>query len=439
MESDRNEEHTEAAAENPGGKSGKKRKLLIGILAAVTGIIVLTAVIWYNLPQQRFDRQMSIGKQFLDETEYEDAVLAFTTALEILPDEASATEQLETTYVAWGDSCLSDGDYESAVETLGKGKSQLPDSTAFEDPLAKTYVAWGKSCAESGDYQTAATVLQEGMDATGENSAVRGALIDTYLAWTKSLVESGDLDGAKKVIAEAADVVPSDEVTKEQTEVEDRIREQEVLDAANETVQEITDTASVDDIETATDNILKLLSDHMDDLMQICDNHDGTYVDPGNGFGVYNIDGLYYLYLGEFDGDKRQGHAMWLQFYRDVDGVTGFYRYDGEWENDLPNGSMVATYSTVPNKMVGTVVDGLWDGKVADTMPDRDTGVLSTWIETYDHGKLQILETDRTGDDHPYACAVNADDSGEYLWFMEEEVNSTYGVSGFLPADKTDG
>lgn len=441
MEADRDEKHTETeAAENqegmkrstpktPCGKTGRKRNLLIGLLAASAGVIVLIAVIWYNLPQQRFDRQMTLGREFLEDADYEDAVLAFTTALKILPKEESATGQLETAYVAWGDSYVSDGDYESAVNTLGKGKKQLPESTAFEDPLAKTYVAWGTGSVKSGDYEMATQVLKEGMAATGENSAVKDALTDAYLAWTRSLVESGDLDGAKKVIGEAADVVPSDEVTKEQTLVEDRIREREILEAANETVQEITDAATVEDLETSKDSILKLLSEHGDDLIQICDDHDGTYVDPENGFGVYNIDGAYYLYLGEFAGDKRQGHAVWLEFYEFEDGTPGFIRYDGEWENDLPNGSMVATYSDTPNKMVGSVVNGLWEGEVANTMPDSDTGELTTWLETYVHGKLQILNTDEESD-YPYACAVRADDASAYLWYEEDAVEGTYGVLG---------
>ena len=525
VEENRNEAHTEAAAaaespetpkqgspKNPGGKTGKKKgKLLIGGIAAAAGIIVLTAVIWYNLPKQRFDRQMTIGSRYLDNMDYEDAVLAFTTALEILPKEESATGQLESAYVAWGDSYSSEGDYENAVNTLGKakaqlpestafeepleqtyvawadsysasgdyasavstlgkakaqlpesaaleeplvqiyvawadscsasgdyasavnalgqGKEQLPESTAFEDPLAQAYVDWGNSSAKSGDYKKATDILKEGLGATGENSKVRKVLTNTYLKWTESLVESGDLEGAKKVIGEAADVVPSDDVTKEQTDVNDRIQEREILKEAGE-IQEVTDTTSVDDVAKAADGVTKFLTNRMDDLIRICDDHDGTYADPKNGFGVYNIRGQYYLYLGEFNGNARQGHALWLQFYRNTDNVPEFVRFDGEWEHDLPNGSMVQTYSAQPNKMVGNVVNGLWEGEVYNTIPNQDTGELATFIETYYDGKLDILRSD--GDsDAPYACAVAVDNPDRYMWYPEEVVNATYGVGGF--------
>ena len=70
------------------------------------------------------------------------------------------------------------------------------------------------------------------------------------------------------------------------------------------------------------------------------------------GIGIYVVYGVW-IYIGEFYNQMRSGYGVWINLY------SG-YRFEGEWRDDLPNGSgtLFDRYIT----MTGSLVNGLWHG-----------------------------------------------------------------------------
>lgn len=129
----------------------------------------------------------------------------------------------------------------------------------------------------------------------------------------------------------------------------------------------------------------------------------------GKGIAVY-CDGYYYY--GDFVDDLRSGDGIYIRATYGEGSAMGSFIYDGEWENDLPNGKGTATSNYYPEEISsselklkiikGTFKDGLEDGDmtlngttkggssvnyeytvtdgVPDKLSDEDSGVKGQYI-----------------------------------------------------------
>ncbi|MBT9777449.1 hypothetical protein GPL15_13140 [Clostridium sp. MCC353] len=68
----------------------KKTKLIICLSAVLLGILCACLILFFTSPKQRLGRQMTLGAKYLTENNYEEAVIAFTAAIEIEPRLAEA-------------------------------------------------------------------------------------------------------------------------------------------------------------------------------------------------------------------------------------------------------------------------------------------------------------------------------------------------------------
>ena len=71
-----------------------------------------------------WQEQYDLGVRYLSEGNYEEAIIAFTVAIEINPKRAEAYERLADAYAALGD-------IENAVEILRQGIEAIGDNTLF--------------------------------------------------------------------------------------------------------------------------------------------------------------------------------------------------------------------------------------------------------------------------------------------------------------------
>lgn len=92
----------------------KNNKIKIGIFALVVIACIVGIIIYSNSSGQRLQRQLNLGQKYLNELNYEQAVVAYELALEIDPLSAEAYLGLAEAYVA-------QDNYEKAVEILQKG------------------------------------------------------------------------------------------------------------------------------------------------------------------------------------------------------------------------------------------------------------------------------------------------------------------------------
>lgn len=71
--------------------SGGKRVIQALIIVILIMIVAIEGVlIFFRLPAQRLSRELRLGEKYLDELQYEDAILSFTEAIRISPKSAEA-------------------------------------------------------------------------------------------------------------------------------------------------------------------------------------------------------------------------------------------------------------------------------------------------------------------------------------------------------------
>ncbi len=130
-------------------------KRIISILTAVILSVVMFASCGKTV-EAKWQEQLDLGMRYLEEMDYDNAILAFTKAIEVDPNRSEAYVERAKLYVqrgAEGDLALAAADYEKAIE-LGE------ESVDIFLALASIY-------EELGDLERAMEVLQQGYDLTG--------------------------------------------------------------------------------------------------------------------------------------------------------------------------------------------------------------------------------------------------------------------------------
>ena len=128
---------------------GKIRTLVFCILAAV----FLTAC----GTQTRWQKQYDLGMQYLTEGNYEEAVVAFTAAIEIEPNQALA-------YVGRGGAYIGSGETEA---NLGAALSDYLRAIELDDMDMGGYIGAADVYIRRGEFDLAEEILQTGFDKTG--------------------------------------------------------------------------------------------------------------------------------------------------------------------------------------------------------------------------------------------------------------------------------
>lgn len=136
-------------------KEKKPSKRLIMAIAAV--LVVLLAIFiginMYNAPKRQLAEQLDLGNRYLEEMDYEQAVLAFTKAIEIDPMSVDAHLGLVEAYIRQGDFDLALEAAEKGYEMTGderlKEKADMIESGEIFDSLGRVMKRTGYD--ESGN------------------------------------------------------------------------------------------------------------------------------------------------------------------------------------------------------------------------------------------------------------------------------------------------
>ena len=124
---------------------------LVSILIFAAGLVSCGKTV-----EAKWQEQLDLGMRYLEEMDYENAILAFTKAIEVDPNRSEAYVERAKLYVqrgAEGDLALAAADYEKAIE-LGE------DTVDVFLALAVIY-------EEQGDLDKALAIIQQGYDLTG--------------------------------------------------------------------------------------------------------------------------------------------------------------------------------------------------------------------------------------------------------------------------------
>jgi tetratricopeptide (TPR) repeat protein len=146
--------------------------------------------------------------------------------------------------------------------------------------------------------------------------------------------------------------------------------------------------------------------------------------DTGNyGIGVYEGG---FLYIGGYADEQRDGQGFWLQLHNGG-------RFEGRWQNDLPNGSGNAIFEegfsdSTPTiwECSGTLIDGLWHGLVEKTATGEFG--IGTFVVEYMNGVAVLLDVSSVVDGVTY---WNASQNGNTYEMIPESNDRFNGVMPF--------
>ena len=145
-------------------------------------LFLLLAACGQNSPT--WQEQYDLGVRYLSEGKYEEAIIAFTDAIEIDPKQALAYVGRGDAYVASGETderlALAQADYEKAVELDGT--------------LAEAYLGLADVYSRQGEYEKAREILLKGLEET------RSGIIENRLD-EMNAQDSMDLDDSQTLLS----------------------------------------------------------------------------------------------------------------------------------------------------------------------------------------------------------------------------------------------
>lgn len=156
--------------------------------------------------------------------------------------------------------------------------------------------------------------------------------------------------------------------------------------------------------------------------------------------GLYRVDDPLYghcmIYFGDCVDGIRSGTGVWYGYY---DGNN--YASKGDWSSDMPNGSFETkewnselAEDVVFRLVSGEVCSGLWNGPVIWAFEEANR--YTAWDCTFVNGVGVIIDEWTDPDDgktHYTWSAQSQDGSAESLGVIDGEENDKTGIAGFLP------
>lgn len=141
------------------------KKFLFLMLAA---ILLLPACTEPVVSAPTWQEQYDLGVRYLSEGNYEEAIIAFTVAIEINPKQAPA-------YVGRGDAYVQSGETE---KDLTAAQVDYEKAIELDELLSDAYLGLADVYIHRGDYAKAIEVLQQGLEKTGEDQNIKDKLVD---------------------------------------------------------------------------------------------------------------------------------------------------------------------------------------------------------------------------------------------------------------------
>lgn len=141
---------------------------LILFSLVLSGCAKQTSVQEENTPVLSWQEQYDLGLRYLSEGNYEEAIIAFTAAIEIDPKRAPAYAGRGNAYVLSGETeenlTAAQADYEKAIE--------------LDKANADAYLGLADVYIRQGNYGKAMEILKQGLEKTGENQKIADKLAE---------------------------------------------------------------------------------------------------------------------------------------------------------------------------------------------------------------------------------------------------------------------
>ena len=175
--------------------SGKKWGIIGTVIVVL--IALMAGIGIYNTPDNRLSRQLDLGQRYLEEQNYEQAIMAFNKAIAIDDRCLEAYAGGIEAYQGQGDREGLTNLYERALEVTSElGETELADSM---ESVVAIYLAADDVYGDNPE--RAMEILEEGLALTGDER-IREKLAEDYLELAQKYAEAGDYDKAIEVLEE---------------------------------------------------------------------------------------------------------------------------------------------------------------------------------------------------------------------------------------------
>ncbi len=336
-------------------KKTSKKGLIIGCAIGVALLAVIIGVIFYNSPSSKAMRQLKLGEKYLEEMNYEEAVVAFCKALELDPNNekilAAVNECINNMYdvaVTHGKAGEYDAERKMATYILEIDPVNIRGRLALAD-------------SELGDGNTdeARNIYDDILDEDPENE---DALTGKHKCEVLEMFKGYEL----------SEILP----------LEDAILLKEILDLCKDEKWE--DVANQMNGESAAG-----LKAYLDE------NQTFTCLGESN-LVVGKKDNGYYVYSGDYKDSVMAGSGVGVVVGQNINTI-----YKGEWASNVPNGNGEMNVwkkgTSVAEGQVYTAnfSEGLVDGEV--TIVVGINGTPTTIMTQAEKGALYAYKTDENG------------------------------------------
>ncbi len=403
----------------------------------IAGIVVLLAVMGgvgiFNTPENRLNRHLDLAHKYLEEMNYERAVVEFDKVIEIEPMNVDAYLGKAKAYVGLDN-------YDMAIETLEAGYLATQEDDSIKKNLIQLYMDSVENSGAGETYEETLKIYDRLIELDGQNEAVLDGLEKCLESYINSLLEEGKTDEVRALIEKYQDILSGTGFDAFLTQIELRLREIEYgpLLAA---MQELMIAENYDQA-----NVLVQQQEYQDmiaSLQRDASYYYGGYGQNGErsglGTAVYAGNDGAYFYYGSWNDGVRNGQGQ--AFHPTPDTPENLYGvFTGEWSNDLPNGEGEERYNVIQSELEeNTGNDSLIQGYYKDGLYDGEIYVEVTWwnqrIESY-QGTAQNGVWNPLGavEDGGVVIRRNLTDPTSSGSWMDVEGNKDQGVRWLLPS-----
>lgn len=173
------------------GKNSKKKIIVTAMAVSACFIVVFAVIKVYTSPARQLQRQLDLGRRYLEELDYEQAIVVFDRAIEIDPMNADA-------YLGKAEACAGLEDYAMAAETLEEGY-QAAEDEAIKDRLLSLYTQMAGEETETDLYGERNAAYGRSVESGGENEEIRERLEELQRAGSREgdAAQAGEWEGGE--------------------------------------------------------------------------------------------------------------------------------------------------------------------------------------------------------------------------------------------------
>ena len=279
---------------------------------------------------------------------------------------------------------------------LLSGCDGIVDSSAVDESETDSAPTWqeqydlGMRYLTEGNYSEAVIAFTKAIEIDPKQSSLYTGRGDAYLAWAQN---ESDLDAAQRYYDaalkdyESAQGLGDSTAAAKASDVREAIERLKASEEYSDLLEPLFTLFSSGDMTGAASLMRRSEYVAMSESAA-----DSFYVYESGGMSVAAYPDCYYYY-GTMTNGARVGHGIWMRAVYGEDNRRSRYIYDGEWANDMPNGSGHIVEENDINKMnigpnmtsavtvesTGTFSNGLYNGTF-DVVWYMNDGGVHAWM-----------------------------------------------------------